>query len=228
MKTQRETFLQSEGDEWYARNKAALAAEDKARAHDPVLAMLHSMPHIRPRSILEVGCGNGWRLEALRQMYASANCTGIEPSATALKDGALRYPELQLHRGTADELPFETGSFDLVMLGFCLYLCDRTDLFRIAAETDRVLGDGGTIIVFDFCPPIPYRNVYVHQPGLHAYKMDYARMFLWNPAYVRLAHSTVTHAGFKGIEDPNERLGVTVLRKDLATAFPPNPYTRAT
>ena len=52
--------------------------------------------------------------------------------------------------GTADQLDFEDKYFDFVIFWFCLYLCDRDDLFQIAKETDRVIKNEGFIIVLDF------------------------------------------------------------------------------
>jgi len=52
--------------------------------------------------------------------------------------------------GTADVIPFQDKSFDIVIFGFCLYLCDRDDLFKIAAEADRVLKTPGWLLIKDF------------------------------------------------------------------------------
>ena len=45
--------------------------------------------------------------------------------------------------GTADKLPFEDQSVDILVYGFCLYLCDREDMFNIAAEANRVIKSSG-------------------------------------------------------------------------------------
>ena len=68
-------------------------------------------------------------------------CYGIEPSFKAVETACTSG--VNAVQGTADRLPYRDGLFDVVVFGFCLYLCDREDLFRIASEADRVLNDQG-------------------------------------------------------------------------------------
>lgn len=116
---------------------------------------------MHPESVLEIGCGNGWRLHVLAREY-HAKCFGIDPSERAVKDGMSLFPDLLLSQATADAVPHADQFFDLVIFGFCLYLCDRKDLFKIACEVDRVLKDFGKLMILDFYPPFPYRNAYAH------------------------------------------------------------------
>jgi len=219
---QKEVFITSEGDRFYERNKTNLTSIDEVAASDPILTSLKEL-NLQPKRILEIGCSSGWRLESYRRIY-DAECFGIDPSSIAVADGAAAFPNLSLHQGTADKLPFKNCTFDLVVFGFCLYLCDRGDLFRIASEADRVLSDNGHIAILDFSPPFPYRNEYKHQPGLYSYKMDYSNMFLWNPAYVLFSKSVLTHTGLIRINEPDERLAVVILGKNSEYAYPANPF----
>lgn len=216
--TQKDAFMQGEGDAYHARNR------EQAHATDPVLTALAALVPT-PRVVLEIGCGDGWRLAQLRRRW-QAECHGIDPSAEAVREGSAQHAGLALRQGTADALPYEAGRFDLVVFGFCLYLCDRQDLFRIAAEADRVLREGGVLAIFDFHPPAAYRNRYAHRPGLYSYKMQYDRAFTWNPAYTMLAQQLTTHAGPDPQAEPDDRLAVTLLRKDSRGAYPDNPYRR--
>jgi ubiquinone/menaquinone biosynthesis C-methylase UbiE len=168
---------------------------------------------------LEIGCSTGWRLAYLQKKFG-AECHGVDPSGDAIRAGLRRHPRLQLRRGTADRLPFGAGQFDLVIFGFCLYLCDRSDLFKIACEADRVLQNNGHLALLDFAPPLPYRNEYQHQPGLCSYKMDYAAMFTWNPAYVPIYHIKISHGGAQGVQAPNDRVGASVLLKRGTEEYP--------
>lgn len=212
--SQRARFLASEGDAYHARNLGA-----DALAHDdPVLAALRELP-LAPARVLEVGAGDGWRLAALRDRLPQALCVGLDPSLAALRAGAKRKPSVACVRATAERLPFRSGAFELAILGFCLYLVDREDLFAVAAEVDRVLAPAAYLAIFDFLPDAPQRRGYAHAEGLASYKMDYARMFLWNPAYRCVARRTLTHPG----GDPqrgSDRLAVSVLRRDAARAWP--------
>jgi len=102
-----------------------------------------------PKSVLEIGCSNGYRLQKLHKTY-SCSCYEIDPSDNAIKDGQKQYPTLNLYKGDATKLPFTDKKFDMVIFGFCLYLCDREDLFKIAYEADRVLKKNGHIVIYDF------------------------------------------------------------------------------
>ena len=146
--SQNDTFLAGEGDQWFNRNAHVLQPE-----RDEYVQLLKGQG-ISPAQVLEVGCANGYHLEALRRAFG-CQASGIDPSLAAISEGLQQYPALQLSQGTARDLPAADGAFDLVILGFCLYLCDREDLFRIAAEVDRVLADGGFVLIKDFCPPLP-------------------------------------------------------------------------
>jgi ubiquinone/menaquinone biosynthesis C-methylase UbiE len=219
--SQKDVFVASEGDHFYERNKPALLASETA-LEDPVLSSLRAL-ELQPKTVLEIGCSNGWRLDACQRLF-DAKCYGIDPSAKAIADGSDAYEEISLQQGTADQLGFEDGMFDLVICGFCLYLCDRADLFRISSEADRVLADKGHLAIFDFDPPFPYRNTYKYQPGLYSYKMDHARMFLWNPVYTLLSRKMLTHSGLAAIDNPDERLSIMVLRKNSEAAYPTDPF----
>lgn len=200
---QKEEFLRGEGDQWFRRNASALTPEN-----DPVLRVLMGF---KPARLLEVGCSNGWRLAEAQRLWG-AQCTGVEPSAEARADGA-RFTGVTLHAGTADALPIADNSVDCVVFGWCLYLCDRSDLFRIAAEADRVLASPGYIVIYDFCTPAPYSNPYSHLKGVQSFKMDYGRLWSWHPSYTVWRHEVM---GFHGKNPANvdDRLAVTVLRHD--------------
>src|SRR5579863_1599254 len=140
---QRATFSEGEGDAWFERNRSKLVVGP----HEMERAI--EVMQIRPQRILEIGCSNGYRLEKLRARF-NAECVGIDPSQHAIINGRGSFPCLSLNVGTADSLEFNEGAFDLIIFGFCLYLCDPSDYFRIAAEADRVLSDPGWLIINDF------------------------------------------------------------------------------
>lgn len=153
---QKTAFLSDEGNKWYLRNKEFL----RNKSNDPVIDLLIER-QLKVKSVLEIGCSDGWRLTALQEMF-NPECYGIDPSIDAIQDGLRKNPTLHLKQGTADDIPFPEKKYDLIIYGFCLYLCDRKDLFKIVFEADKSLNEGGYIIVFDFEPSFPYRNKYVH------------------------------------------------------------------
>lgn len=100
-----------------------------------------------------------------------------------------------------------------MIIGFCLYLVDREDLFKIAYKIDRVLKINGTIIILDFFPEHNYFNNYAYDERIKSFKMDYSKLFLWNPAYSSVFFNSFSHFSnaFCNIED--ERIAISVLQK---------------
>lgn len=218
---QKAEFLSGEGDAFFRRNRQALTQGEQMAQADPLLALLAGWPAL-PGRVLEIGCANGWRLHRLREIGAT-HLHGIDPGATAIAEGRAAYPDLNLNVGTADKLTYPDGSFDLVIFGFCLSWCDPADHFRIVAEADRVLCDQGQLCVLDFDPPFPYRNPYTHRAGLSSYKLDYSRLFLAHPHY-HLREKRMTAHGGSTSNNPDDRIAVTWLTKDLQRAWPSNPW----
>lgn len=206
-KSQKQVFLESEGDSWLSRNREKLRQN---KDHDPVLRLIRDNK-LQGDCVLEIGCANGWRLQELQTIWPDAQFHGLDPSSEA---AAWSSSSVHIRKGTADALPYQDAYFDFVIFGFCLYLCDRGDLFRIAAEADRVLKENGILIVYDFYSPEPYRNPYTHQPGVFSYKMDYSRLFSWNPAYKKIAQIIEPHYGMADHSD--NYIGAFAFRKNPA------------
>jgi hypothetical protein len=97
-------------------------------------------------------------------------------------------------------------------------------LFKIAYEADRCLKNGGTLIIEDFFPPFPYKNKYSHFAGINSYKMDYSKMFNWNPEYSEIANIVYSHSGFKDRDIPDEKVATIVLRKTEEYGYPDNMF----
>lgn len=212
---QKDIFLESEGNAWFRRNLDAMKAW---KPGDDVIVKIISELNITPQSILEVGCSSGHRLNFLKELYG-AECFGIDPSKEAIDYAAEAHKELNLNQATADALPFKGDSFDMLISGFCLYLADREDLFRIAMEYDRVLKDGGLLILCDFYSPVPYKNPYIHVDDLYSYKADYSKMFTWNPQYRTVRFLTYDHSGSYIPEDIDDVIGLYIIKKSISDAY---------
>jgi ubiquinone/menaquinone biosynthesis C-methylase UbiE len=211
---QRDVFLASEGDAWFRRNRDALGAR-RLPDSDPLLMQILAMPaadRAPGTRVLEIGCGDGTRIGWLKSQLGFESA-GVDPSAEAVASAAARGAEAR--QGTANQLPFDDGSFDMVIFGFCLYLCDRDDLFAVAAEANRVLRNPGWLLIQDFYSPVPVRREYHHRPGIFSFKMDYRSLFTWSPAYAVYSHVVGHHASHEFTDDPNEWVATSVLRKNL-------------
>lgn len=212
---QKNIFLLSEADAWYERNHRATLEIDYAA--DPVaIATLEcskltdSYVKAQKPRILEIGCGEGRRLAWIAEKL-DAEVIGVEPSSLAVEQASIMGIEARL--GTADSLPFDNAAFDIVIFGFCLYLCDRQDLFRIAQEADRVLKPESWLIINDFYSKTHSKRAYQHKKGVNTYKMDYREMFNWHPAFTCYDHR-LAHHGKNGLtDDPEEWVATSIMRK---------------
>lgn len=214
---QKDAFLTHEGDQWYLRNAAALSAASCVRDL-AARAIADILPEGRPAKVLEIGCGRGDNLVALSRL-ARIEGYGLEPSVEAIQAGRSAFPELSLRQGSADSLPFRDEEMDVVLFGFCLYLIDRSLLMRVVAEADRVLRDGGAIAIIDFDPNLPTVRKYHHREGLNSYKMNYATLFLANPAYTLAQKRSASHTDPGWTTNPQERIGIWICMKDSAAAY---------
>lgn len=222
MKTQKEIFLASEANQWFLRNKKYY---DETKDNDGVIIQTLRDIDIIPKKVLEIGCSNGFRLNKINTVFGS-ECFGIDPSVQAIENGKKEFPNISLQVGTADFLPFVDNSFEMIIFGFCLYLCDRKDLFKIAFEADRCLSDNGFLAIIDFYPPLAYKNTYTHTEGIFSYKMNYSKMFSWNPSYNEIFNKVFTHYGFIRRNIPNERVNLIILNKNEEFAYPLDPYIK--
>ncbi len=171
---QSDAFLNGEGNAWLDRNEPRLGERDMVSGTIEQLKIV-------PKNVLEVGCSNGWRLARLHRKYG-CRAHGVEPSERAISTA---FPHIDILQGTAKDLRWPAGFFDLVIYGFCLYVSDPEDWLHIAAEGDRVLRNGGTLIIhdFDMTNARPFARRYEHRDGLLAYHIDFARLWLAHPWY---------------------------------------------
>ena len=83
MKTQKEIFKAGEGDRWFFRNKKS--SNSWRDGEDKIVNLIKAIK-LFPKKVLEIGCSNGHRLEAIRNAF-KAECYGIDPASKAISDG---------------------------------------------------------------------------------------------------------------------------------------------
>ena len=100
--------------------------------------------------ILEVGAGTG-----LNFVYYPDNALGVatEPSAEMLRiaEQKARPQGLKLLRSYAEELPFQTASFDAAFA--TLVFCSVKSPEKAFAELRRVVRPGGTVLLLEHVRP---------------------------------------------------------------------------
>jgi ubiquinone/menaquinone biosynthesis C-methylase UbiE len=100
-------------------------------------------------SLLEVGCGNCGGLDYLLDNDHGKRLAGVDISETIIRKSRERIgPAVELRAAPAEDLPFDTGSFDLVLtIESSNFFSDAKRAFR---EIRRVLKPEGSLVVADF------------------------------------------------------------------------------
>lgn len=214
-------FLESEGDNYYSRNKSFLNNCRSKGTH--ILDKFCEENNILDshKKILEIGCCSGYNLKYLCEKYSDIlEGVGVEPSLQAIEAGNKEICEsnsqlnIKLIQGTSDILEFEDESFDIILIGFCLFWVDRKYLFKTIAEIDRVLKTGGYIALEDFDTNVPYIRENKHNADVYTYKQNYSNLFLANPQYYLVKKESYSHEGMEFHKSIQERISTCILYKE--------------
>jgi ubiquinone/menaquinone biosynthesis C-methylase UbiE len=99
-----------------------------------------------PGSVLEVGCGHGVFLKDAAKR--GCRVAGIEVNRNLVTE--LREAGIEAQLGRAEKLPFEDGTFDVVVFQYVLHHCEN--LAQALAEAVRVTRSG-VLVLEAWCDP---------------------------------------------------------------------------
>jgi len=77
--------------------------------------LLEQIKQLHPESILDVGAGEGFTLEAIRLQKIAKKIEGIEYTDEAIALGKKLHPQVTIKKGNIYELPYKPNSFDIVL-----------------------------------------------------------------------------------------------------------------
>lgn len=126
------------------------------------------------KDVLEAGCGAGMGLSVLAARARSVTAGDVdETNLEEARAAFAEHPLVRLEYFSAEQTPFETGSFDLVLLFEAIYyLPDPAQFF---AEARRLLRPGGRLLLVTVNPewrgfnPSPFSNRYFTAQALEEY-----------------------------------------------------------
>jgi len=100
--------------------------------------------------ILDLGCGTGVLIQRLLQVSPEIEVFGIDSCAEMLAIAKQKLPEsVDLKVGSADNLPFPSNSFDVVVSTSAFhYFRDPSQALQ---EAKRVLKPNGRLVITDWC-----------------------------------------------------------------------------
>ncbi len=100
-------------------------------------------------SLLDVGCGTGIFLEMVEKKFPATQFNGIDPNQAMLAKAAEKLSsKVHLEVGNAESLPYDSQSFDWVVLSNCFGHINNQE--AALNEAHRVLTDDGKIIITDW------------------------------------------------------------------------------
>jgi malonyl-CoA O-methyltransferase len=122
---------------------------------DRLLARL-DVVRLKPKVVLDIGCGTGYDARKLMKRYPRARVLGLD-IVEAMTSRARRHAGTW-HRltgrvgfacGDAERLPLASASVDMIVSNLALQWCDPSTVF---AEARRVLRPGGLLMFTTFGP----------------------------------------------------------------------------
>lgn len=210
---QDDIFRDYEGDNWFARNKMA-----KICNHDDMITSIIKQLKLDGVDFVEVGCSNGYRLEKLRKEYCpSGKFVGFDISNEAIQDGLSRYNKLNLYVKSLAEITTDE-QFDIVICNFVLHWIDRKTLLQSITAMDKLVRDGGYLIIGDFFPDFNQKRRYHHiiDQSIYTYKQNYPQIFIALGYYREIFRCTFNHdenTGQIAYTISQERASCSVLKK---------------
>jgi len=93
--------------------------------------------------VLDVGCGPGALTAVLVDRVGAARVTAADPSEPFVEAARLRFPDVDVRRAPAEDLPFEADSFDASIAQLVVHF--MTDPVAGLREMRRVTRTGGIV-----------------------------------------------------------------------------------
>lgn len=128
---------------------ARLLGADKARQR-----LLDQPELLSAKCVLDIGCGTGTFAVLLKKRFPKVEVIGLDPDQKALARASGKAEKagvsIRFDQGFADELQYESGSFDVVFSSFMFHHLESKDREKTLREVRRVLKPSGTFYLLDF------------------------------------------------------------------------------
>lgn len=120
--------------------------------------VINTLSALQFSNVLDVGCGTGEILSAIRKLYPTASLHGIDISQEMLKQTERKgIDNVKLYLGDAEHLPFENARFNVLICTDSFHHYPNPQ--QVIDEFYRVLQNGGYLLLADFWKPFPIRQL---------------------------------------------------------------------
>jgi SAM-dependent methyltransferase len=135
--------------DWFGEEYLALYPHRDKREAEQAVNLLRRVAPVVDGPVLDLACGAGRHLRALRQ--AGFEAVGLDLSMTLLRSARAANPDSPVVRGDMRELPFRDASFRGVTSFFTSfgYFSDPRDDRHVVREMHRVMAPG-SFFMLDF------------------------------------------------------------------------------
>ena len=216
------TFKKKDSDKYYLRNIKIYMSQ----LEDKKISNFLKLNLIKPRSILEIGCCNGKKLDQYRRYLKPKKIIGIDLSKKAINDGKKIYKKIIFKSISSLEINKLREKFDLIICGFFLYLLDREEIFKQFDLIYKNINNNGYLIIEDFDPLFKHTNDNTHNKNLRSFKMNYSN-FLEESGLFKLIYKIrnnldAKHSKNKNFFKSNDASICLYQKLDFKNAYPEN------
>lgn len=166
-------IAKKEADNFLKRNLHFYNSPESLDTKDYRILDLIKVNNLRPKSVLEIGCATGIRLNQYQNILNTKINYGIDLSSKAINLGRKKYKKLKLLKLSSLEINKIKVNFDLIICGFFLYLLDRKEIFNQFNLIYKKLKLNGYLIINDFDPLFKHSNTSMHNKNLRSFKTSY-------------------------------------------------------
>lgn len=107
---------------------------------------------IKPESmVLDIGCANGKLLSMINQIQPIQGF-GVDISSEMVKVARQLHPNFTFETGTAEKIPFKSGTYDFVICSASFHHFPNPQDFL--KEASRLLSNGGKLVIAEIHIPI--------------------------------------------------------------------------
>ncbi len=212
-----------EGNNYFRRNINFYNSEDP---DDDITNLLKNNP-LKVKSILEIGCANGVKLDQYRTILNTKKNYGIDLSRKAIIQGGKKFDKLKLFKLSSLEINKIKTKFDLIICGFFLYLLDREEIFKQFDLIYKKLNTNGYMIIHDYSPLFKHTNKSIHNKKLNSFKMSYDNFLQESGLFKMIYKSTKNKTLVKKKHDlkkfKSDEISLSLYQKiDFIKTYPEN------